>query len=191
MSGKVIVIFVEGQTDEVFYKKICQHLKKNKKPKSKKLFIKNLKGIGNFEKKACAKIKNEISPKFPKSDLIIFCAYDTDVFSIPFQQKPPVNWKNLEKKLLCQGVSKIFHIKAKKMIEDWFLIDAEGICKSLKIKSQKPSGKNGYEKIKNLFKKANKVYQKGYNINQFVDNLDYDKILSNIKEEISELNKQL
>ncbi len=191
MSGKVIVIFVEGQTDEVFYKKICQHLRKSRKTKSKKLFVKNLKGIGNFEKKACAKIKNEINPKFPNSDLIVFCAYDTDVFNIPFQQKPPVNWVKLEEKLICEGVSKVFHIKAKEMIEDWFLIDVDGICKSLKIKPFKPSGNNGYYKIKNLFKRANKVYQKGYNINKFVDNLDYDKILKNIKDEISELDKHL
>lgn len=86
--------------------------------------------------------------------------YDADVFE--YSAKPPVNWNKLEKSLKELGAFEVNHIKVKQMLEDWLLIDKEGICSYLKIKVPKDlKGRTGYEKIKKLFKTADKVYQKG------------------------------
>ena len=175
-NSKIIVIFTEGETDEVFFKKLIEYLRTqiNITPK---VVCKNLKGVCRYEQKAPAKIKHEIINKHPEAEVIVFCSYDKDVFDIPFHRKPPVDWEKVEKKLLDIGVKKVFHIKADKMIEDWFLSDIENLCKFLKIKvPKKISGKNAFEKLKTLFKRGNKIYQKGYNTNNFVENLSIANI---------------
>jgi len=187
MSNKVIVIFVEGQTEYVFYSKICSHIQ-NIDKKTNKVIIKNLKGIGKFEYKAYSILKNEIIPKHKKKEIIVFCCYDSDAFNIPFQAKPPVDWNKVENKIKTLNISTIHHIKADESIEDWFLLDIDGLCNFLKIKRpKKVKGKNGYYKIKELFRTANKIYQKGFNASNFVDNLDYDKLLDSLKTKLSEL----
>ncbi|MCP4265347.1 MAG: hypothetical protein GY777_07205 [Candidatus Brocadiaceae bacterium] len=90
------------------------------------------------------------------------------------------------------GFDKVHHIKAKKSIEDWFLLDIKGLCNVLKIKQPKTlKGNTGYLKIKNLFKQGNRTYQKGYNVNSFVDRLDYKQILSCLKNEFEELREKM
>lgn len=190
MANKIIVIFVEGQTEEVFYSRICRYIQ-DKKGTTNKIIIKNLRGIGNYENKAFAKLKHEIIPKYKNANILVFCGYDTDVFEIPFQQKPPVNWKYVSKKIQSLGY-KLHHIKAKKSIEDWFLVDIDSLCNFLKIKKfKKIPGKNGYEKIKYLFKKGKKVYQKGYNVNDFVEKLNIEIIYEKLKNEFKDLESKM
>ncbi len=76
------------------------------------------------------------------------------------------------------------------MIEDVFLTDMPSICNFLKLKEQqcKLSGKNGYEKLTNLFKKANKRYLKG-NTKDFISHLDMQRILQKNKKMFSPLIK--
>jgi hypothetical protein len=190
-NSKIIVLFTEGQTDEVFYKVLYQHFRATNDIYSK-LIIKNLKGVGRYEQKAPAKLKHEFIEKFPNSQIIVFCSYDLDVFDIPFQIKPPVDWSRVEKKLLEFGANKVFHIKANKMIEDWFLADIEGLCRFLKIQQPKKLiGKNAFEKMNFLFHKGNKVYQKGYNIGNFIEYLDIVKIYNKYTIEFENLKKEL
>jgi hypothetical protein len=186
MAKKIIVIFVEGQSEEAFYSKLCNTIQKDK-GSSNKIIIKNLKGIGNYESKAFSKLKNEIIPKYKNASFEVFCSYDTDVFDFPYQEKPPVDWKKVEDKISSLGYQ-LKHIKVNKAIEDWFLIDLEGLCLFLNIKKQsKLKGKNGYQKIKNLFSSANKIYQKGYNVGGFVDKLDFKIICDALKDDVKEL----
>lgn len=188
---KIIVIFTEGETDEVFYKKLCDDLGARQNAKLK-LYIKNLKGVGRYENKAPAKLKHEIIAKYPNIKIVVFCSYDTDVFSIPFQQKPPVDWTKIEQKMRNLGIGDIYHIKADKMIEDWFLLDIESICKFLNIPlPKKIQGKNGFEKLKFVFKKGNKIYQKGYNVNNFVEQIDVHLIYEKLKNTFKELNEEI
>ena len=65
--------------------------------------------------------------KYKDYEKIVFLCYDTDVFE--FTQKPSINWKEVENKLHELGVSKIYHLSADKCIEDWFLLDLQGILK--------------------------------------------------------------
>ena len=76
----------------------------------------------------------------------IIYSYDTDVFE--FTQKPSINWKEVENKLYELGVNKIYHLSADKCIEDWFLLDLQGILNYLDIKKPKKIiGKNDVEKL--------------------------------------------
>lgn len=190
MANKIIVIFVEGDSEEVFYSKLCRHIQLAKGT-SNKIIIKNLKGIGNYESKAYAKLKNEVLPKFKDANIIVFCSYDTDVFDIPFLQKPPVDWKKVESKISTLGYE-LNHIKAEKSIEDWFLKDLNGICAFLKVKPPKRlKGKNGYEKMKFLFKKGRKVYQKGFNVNNFVNSLNFEVLYSELEGNLKDLKSKM
>ena len=192
MADKIIVLFVEGYSEEKFYSLLCQQIQQEKGTRNK-IIIKNLKGIGNYENKAHAKLKHEVLNRFDPSDVVVFLCYDTDVFDIPFQQKPPVNWKIVEKKIKGLQVTRVFHIKASKSIEDWFLLDINSLCGFLKIKTPRKSTKtqSGFEVMCKLFKQSNKVYQKGYNVNNFVEKLDFDLILQGLRKEISDLRSNM
>lgn len=75
------------------------------------------------------------------------------------------------------------HIKAEKCIEDIFLLDMQGICRYLNISPIKNiTGINGVEKMKKIFLKENRIYQKGYKCEGFIKHLDIDYILKKKKE---------
>jgi hypothetical protein len=73
--------------------------------------------------------------------------------------------RNIVKKELQQiGIdkNKIIDIYVKQSIEDWILIDLNGICTYLGVsQNQKLLSKNGIEKMEELFKKKNRPYVKG------------------------------
>ena len=176
-EGRILSLFVEGETEYHFYKKLLFHYSLNNgKHICQKIFIKKAKGIGNFQKKVPKKFKTEILDKFPNSTHSVFLAYDTDVFD--FNINPPINWSSIEKSIRELGVKYIFHLKAEKSIEDFFLEDVDGLCEYLGISSQKvPKGKDSVKKIKLLFDKGSKIYQKGYTY-KFLEKLDFAKILN-------------
>lgn len=185
MSNKVITCFyTEGATDEVFYNKLRQHLRKYSA--SQKFCVSNveksnIQGIGNFQSKLLRKFKSDILPlKKDKTDeIVVFLCYDKDVFEL-VSKTPPVNRKKLEKDLLAAGANKVVHIVADKSIEDIFLTDIDNVLSFLKLnKSDATSlSGSGYEKLKKLYKKAKKIYQKGENVEGFVEKLDMDLICS-------------
>lgn len=185
MSNKIITCFyTEGATDEVFYDKLRQHLRKYSN--SKKFYVSNveksnIQGIGNFQSKLLRKFKAEILPlKKDKTDeIVVFLCYDQDVFEL-VSKTPPVDREKLEKELLNAGANKVIHIVANKSIEDIFLTDIDTILSFLKLKKSDAASLsgNGYEKLKKLYKKANKIYQKGENVEGFVDKLNMDLICS-------------
>ena len=185
MSNNVIACFyTEGATDEVFYDKLRQHLRKNslsKKFHVSKVEKSNIQGIGNFQSKLLRKFKAEILPlKEDKTDeIVVFLCYDKDVFEL-VSKTPPINRIKLEKDLKAAGANKVIHIVADKSIEDIFLTDIDTVLAFLKLKkSDIPSlSGSGYEKLKKLYKKANKIYQKGENVEGFVEKLNMDLICS-------------
>ncbi|MFH0734904.1 MAG: hypothetical protein V1773_10790 [bacterium] len=108
------------------------------------------------------------------------------------QLNRPLIGKAVEDRLYSLNALKVYHIKAEKMIEDWLLYDIEGICTNIKIKRpSKIKGKNGLEKIQYLFKKGNRIYQKGYNSNNLINSLDIQKIRNALKKEFCNLEKIL
>lgn len=176
---RLIVLFVEGKTEEIFYKHLLGYWRQIEGVSKKEIIIITIHGIGNFSKKAVAKFKGEICREYPNSDYEIFLAYDTDVFELA--KKPPVDWDKVEKELKASGAFSVTHLKAEKMIEDWLILDLDGICSALKIKKPgKLDGKSGLEKIQKLFKIASRVYQKGYNTKEFISKLNIEKIASGV-----------
>lgn len=181
-----VIIFVEGATEVVFYQNLIDFLSKTRKTKVSNYLIINAKGIGRFESKMPAKFKNEIVPKYPDSKIVVCCCYDTDVFK--FKSQPPINWQKVISKLKEYGASDVKLVKAKRMIEDWFLIDLDGLCTFLKIK--KPSrikGRSGNEKMISLFKRSGKIYQKGTYCYKFIEYLDIQKIYKIVETELKQL----
>ena len=89
--------------------------------------------------------------------------------------KPPIKWNEVERDLRISGAADVIHIEARHSIEDWFLYDAEGIISFLRLsKKTKVIGKDGYDKLKRLYKQANKMYYKGMKSNGMISRLDID-----------------
>lgn len=190
---KELIVFVEGDTEKEFYKKLLEHLKAecpNQKYPFDHVKQENAKGIGNFRTGIVRKfrnLKNQIikieNNKYKSKkqkdiddfDFYVILAYDTDVFE--FANKPPVNWAEVEKALRKEGAKEVIHIKACHCIEDWFLSDKDGVLRFLNLcVSTKINGSNGLERLKAAFKKGNKVYIKGKAAKGFVEALDIDLI---------------
>ena len=172
---KCIVIYTEGETEEEFYNLILDKTKekyKIRKFNSDLIIKKCIKGICKFENKLLSKFKKEIISEYKEYRIIVYLCYDTDVFVDSVN--PPIDRNKIE-----------VNIKADKCIEDVFLYDIEGICKFLKIKTVKSvSGKNGVEKMKKLFERANRVYQKGYSCEGLVKKLNIDLIEEKIEKQL-------
>lgn len=191
--NKGVVIFIEGDTEAEFFKKLLENIRSlchGKRFNLSKIIIRNLKGIGNFKNRIYRVFTNEILQNNPGVSFNVFLCYDTDVFE--FSQKPPVNWREIEKILKENGAEKVTHIKAKKSIEDWFLKDLNGLCRHLRLPTSTGlSGSNSVKKMENLFKKGNKVYIKGGKVHGFIEVLDIKKIMKEICCEIKPLCKEL
>lgn len=106
--------------------------------------------------------------------------------------KPPVSWKDLKSDLLAYGASKVILLQAKRSIEDWFLYDSEGVIGFLKLPQKtKVTGKDGYHKLINLYKQANKIYYKGVSSNGMIESLNMEKIMEAIKDQLNPLYETL
>ena len=192
--NKCIILFVEGQTEVEFYNKIISYIKEqlpNKKFNAKIDCI-NIEGVCGFKKEALKKFKKEIQIKYKNHKFIIFCCLDSDVFE--GSQQPPINLNKIQKDLKTNGADEVFIIQAVHTIEDWFLLDSESILLFLKLKpTTNINGKNGLEKIKNIYKKANKTYLKGGNTKGFIEKLNINKIIQNkeVKEKLKPLFDEL
>lgn len=190
---KCIIIYTEGETENEFYNALLEEIKKvNKIDKfsADKIVKQCLKGIAKFDKKLLKKFEYDIKTKYKGYELIVYLCYDTDVFD--FNAKPPVRWNEVDLKLKLLGAKNVYHIKTEKCIEDILLIDILGICKYLNIPLVKRvNGQNGVEKMKNLFMRGNRIYQKGFSCEGFINSLDISLILRCKQEMFESLIKEL
>jgi len=186
VNNSIIVVFVEGDTEKEFYQELINFYRIKIPNLIPKIKIYNLKGIGRFENKVASKIKLEVLPNYKPENITVFCCYDSDVFELG--KKPPTNWNIVEKKLKELGVTLFYRLIAIRMIEDWFLVDLDGLLSYLKIKKA-PSlkGRDAYEKMKALFKAGNKIYQKGNSSHKFIPSLNIKKIRDNYSKELKTL----
>lgn len=191
MSNQAVVVFVEGDTEEEFYKKVISFIRKKQGNKLNCL-VKciNMKGIGNYKRKVGGVFEKRIKHNYADCESHVLLSYDTDVFGI--SKNPPVVWTDVREMLLEKGAASVSFIKAKECIEDWFLRDQESILTYLSLPmSTKVKGENGLKKLENLFKKKNKLYIKGEKSSGLVEQLNIQKILGEICEDIRPLCKQL
>jgi len=191
--NKCLVLFVEGQTEVEFYKALIKYIRECRADKKleHKVICRSIDGIGGYKKEVNRIFLKEVMPKVEGYQITVALCYDTDVFG--YVQKPKINWKEVEKLLKNNGAYKVLHIKAEKSIEDWFLLDKNGIKKFLKLGSDiEPQGSNGYEKLKYLFKRANKIYaKKGREVNGLVQALDIGLISRGVEKSLNLLYEEL
>ena len=184
MKKKGIIFFVEGDTEVEFYKKMIQYLHGKKgRFNIEKILTENIKGITNYKSKINRIFNKRTIVEYPNHEFTVFLCYDTDVFE--YEQHTKIDWKEIEKDLKANGAVRVIHVKANKSIEDWFLKDEKNIIKFLRLpNTTKVTGKSGQEKIKKLFKKANKAYIKGQKCEGFIECLDMKVILKSVPDEL-------
>lgn len=172
---KQVILFVEGDTDEVFFRQLLSYYAGVSKAPLLPCKICNLRGVTRYSTKLLAKLKNEFVPAAKQKNMSIeavCCSYDTDVFDAG--NPTIVNWTTLRGRILKMGVRKFVQLGIKSSIEDWILCDLGGISAFLKLKEVPKSlkGVNGNAKLTDLYSKVNKVYQKGYQSKALIIALD-------------------
>lgn len=191
--NKCLVLFVEGDTEVEFYKQVIANARKLRSNGmlDTNIECKSINGVGGFKNIVLRKFVKDIKPKYGDDCIftVVLCR-DTDVFEL--SPKPPIKWNEVERDLRANGADDVVHIEARQSIEDWFLYDADGIISFLRLnKKTKITGKDGYDKIKRLYKQANKMYYKGMKSNGMISRLDIDKIANKVKDQLNSLYKAL
>lgn len=196
-----IVIFVEGDAEELIFDKLIKYYQNTKTIKCLKIKIDNTQGFPSENKMSgnlWKIIQNEKAKNKGKNIVVdfkaLFCEYDTDVFEKQTQKVP--NWNIIEKNLKnVYNIKKFCHVKAKTSIEDWMLDDVSGLLNALGLpENTNITGVDGQEKIKNIFKKRNIYYsrKKGFDkIKPYIEKLDIEKIRNARATELKELEKVL
>lgn len=189
----LVVLFVEGDTDQVFFDALLQYYRNVSSVPMNAAQVVNLRSVTRYASKMMNKLQNDIIPGAKLKDRqvqAVCCSYDTDVFEAGIQV---VDWAQVEKKVLKLGIAGFSRIGVKSMMEDWLLDDMTGLCTYLKLK-QVPSslsGRTGYEKMVSLFAKAGVKYSKGFSVSSFIASLDLGVIRVKRKDALMGLEKAL
>lgn len=189
-----VVLFVEGETDEVFFKALMDYYRTVSTTELHPCRIYNLRGVTRYSSKLLAALRNEFLPEAKKKGQriqTVCCSYDTDVFETGNPQI--VDWSILRKAVKRLGIEEFIQLCIKSSIEDWLLCDQEGICRFLKLKEipKTLKGNSGNEKLNDLFVRAKKIYQKGRQTQNLVAALDMGVIRNKNKNVLEDLEKAL
>ena len=194
MNPSHVLIFVEGDTDEVFFKALIDYYASVSSNKLLPYEVCNLKGVTRYSSKLLAKLKNEYLPTAKLGSYkikTVCCSYDTDVFEV--KQPQIVKWDDIGKSVKRMGIDEFIRVGVKSSIEDWILNDIHGICNFLRLK-QVPSslkGINGYQKLLDLYNKARKTYKKGYETKELINALDMSAIRNKQQDVLAPLEEAL
>ncbi len=194
MNPSHVLIFVEGDTDEVFFKALIDYYASVSSNKLLPYDVCNLRGVTRYSSKLLAKLKNEYLPTAKTSSYkikTVCCSYDTDVFEV--KQPQIVKWNAIGKSVKRMGIDEFIRVGVKSSIEDWILDDMHGICNFLRLK-QVPSslkGINGYQKLLDLYNKARKTYKKGYETKELINALDMSTIRNKRQDVLAPLEEAL
>ena len=189
-----VLIFVEGDTDEVFFKALIDYYASASSGKLLPYDVCNLRGVTRYSSKLLAKLKNEYLPTALNGGYkikTVCCTYDTDVFEV--KQPQIVKWDNICKSVKRMGIDEFIRVGVKSSIEDWILDDVHGVCNFLRLK-QVPSslkGMNGYQKLLDLYNKAHRTYKKGYESKELINALDMSAIRNKRQDVLAPLEKAL
>lgn len=182
---KLVVFIVEGDTELEFYKQLVLYYRgQHAGWLNCKIEYKSVDGVGKYKGKGVRIFKNIIS-QYPKSDYVyhVFLCYDADVFE--FGQKPK-DWKSVVESLKKSG-ARVVQVRAVHSIEDWFLYDTEGLRRFLHLTDKIQKKGSGLEYLQDLFKKANRMYNKGHASKGLIAALDMSVIISHIGSEIKKI----
>ena len=172
----MVALFVEGPTEIEFYKAVVKYAHDAMGTTFNCIFEWiDMYGIGNYKYDALRKFR-ALQRKHPGKDIYAILCIDTDVFEL--MKKPPIDRAAVKKAIQSADAKKVCYVEAQHSIEDWFLADLEGILSYLGLptSTKRPKGK-GQDSLKELFRKAGKVYVKGHETRGFVKSLDIGKIM--------------
>lgn len=194
MNPSHVLIFVEGDTDEVFFKALIDYYASVSSNKLLPYDVCNLKGVTRYSSKLLAKLKNEYLPTAKLGSykiMTVCCSYDTDVFEV--KQPQIVKWDAIGKSVKRMGIDKFIRVGVKSSIEDWILDDMHGICNFLRLKHVPSSlkGVNGYQKLLDLYNKARKTYKKGFETKELINALDMSAIRNKRQDVLAPLEEAL
>ena len=194
MNPSHVLIFVEGDTDEVFFKALIDFYASVSSNKLLPYEVCNLKGVTRYSSKLLAKLKNEYLPTAKLGSYkikTVCCSYDTDVFEV--KQPQIVKWDDIGKSVKRMGIDEFIRVGVKSSIEDWILNDIHGICNFLRLKQVPSSSKgiNGYQKLLDLYNKARKTYKKGYETKELINALDMSAIRNKRQDVLAPLEEAL
>ena len=131
-----ILLFIEGETEDVLFPAIIQYFRVNHRCLDVVFHFKNLRGIGNYKGKAKGILQDTLNKVNKSGDVlkVVICSYDYDVFE--YNHNPPIDWKLLKRDLESITKSKnIILMPSIHSIEDWLLSDIDGFCNYLKAKN--------------------------------------------------------
>ena len=173
---KRLTIFVEGDTDKLFFSYLISFLFKNAKKKewgNNYLKIVSLDGICNADGIITSTI-DDLEEKDKHSDTICLI-YDTDAFE--YQKKPPISLERVKRISDNKGCD-FFSIPIVHNVEDMIAFSLSEIRTYLNIPSSYkiPKGLNGIELLKNLHKEAGQYYIKGNKCEGLIKCLDFNSI---------------
>ena len=188
------MIFVEGDTDKVFFDRLIQFYRLNSTTPVASCEVYNLHGVSRYNGKLTGKLRGSIIPAAARKGMevqAVCCSYDTDVFE--YAERPVVDWKRVEIEVRRLGIREFCQVKVEQMMEDWLMDDIRGLCSFLKLKKKPtvPTGKNGYERLQHLYKLANNVYVKGLGASGLIKSLDIAAIRNKRQMALSELERIL
>lgn len=189
-----VLLFVEGDTDEIFFKVLIDYYASVSSSPLLPSDICNLKGVTRYTSKLLAKLKNEYLPTARMKGYVIktvCCSYDTDVFEV--RQPQIVKWETIGKSVKRMGIEEFIRVGVQSSIEDWILDDLSGICSYLHLKpvSTTLKGVNGCQKMLDLYSRAHRTYKKGYETKDLIHALDMGVIREKRKEALAPLEKVL
>ena len=193
-NSQRIIIFVEGDTVEEFFKAMLEYYKSVSQTELVPCEVCNLKGVTRYTSKLLAKLKNDILPDAKSKNInikTVCCSYDTDVFEV--RNPLMVNWDSISKSIKRIGVENFIRIGVCSSIEDWILDDMEGLCAYLKLKQipKALKGADGNAKLCDLYSKARRTYSKGYATHEMMKTLDMGKIRVKHQSALSEFEDAL
>ena len=177
---QVALIYVEGDTEVEFFKKLFWGYLGRRPRKTY-----NLRGNFNIYNKILDKTLNFLTNR-SSVQVRIYCFIDRE----SRDQNPPLSISVLRSRIkeipeLKKAVLTADLILATRMIESWFFYDIDGIYKFLKTPRHKrnprkyrPVEKFSADDLSQLFVRYGKVYIKGKGCRNFVDHLDLEKIFN-------------
>jgi hypothetical protein len=181
----VSLLLVEGDTDELFYKRIKDsHLTSE----GCRVIIRNLEGLFNINKKVVNDVVGYCY-KHPDELVRVYCCLDRESRT---GKVPGLDLKTVIREIDARNVQSVLSINtiiATQQVEIWFFWDMVTIYKYLEVprarrkkNAYRPPEKYTYHDMIKLFRKWNKVYNKGKRGKHFIDQLDLGRIIRNCSE---------
>ena len=191
--NKCIVLIVEGATEVEFYKSLIAHIRSRRRGIEFHTHVEyiNVGGIGGFKNIALRKFQKQVKRKHEGDRFLIVLCGDKDVFE--YAQRPPLDWDEMKGTFQeDSSVDKVISILAVHSIEDWFLLDEDGLKRYLRLpQNTNVRGRSGYDKMQNLFRQAGKTYLKGMKCEGLMDRLNIDLIMTMEKDQLAPLYEEL